>query len=150
MKKLTCLMTFIFVFIVLTGNAAAMRPVPIEDITHAVPNFDKPLSASDVRKSILKAALARRWQPVEVAEGKIRLQLEEKRKNPYQLVIDVIYDDKNYTIKYVSSNGLRYNESSRTIHPSYQRWTHMLVTTIYRELGSLSLKAGKSTIIHNV
>lgn len=122
---------------VLSAGAEAARSVPVEDQTNAILNIgSKPLGAPEIKRAILRAAVSRGWQPINDAAGKVRLQLDEKKKGAYRLVIDIVYNAKNYTIKYVSSDGLKYSESDRTIHSSYARWTNLLIQSINRELTS--------------
>lgn len=139
MKNVKSVAVLVLAFLlVLSPLAHAAKSVPVEDSQNTVPNFgSKPVTAADVKKAIIKAALQRGWQPISDAGGKIRLQLDEKRKGEYRLVVDVVYDAKNYTIKYVSSDGLKYDGS--TIHSSYSRWINLLVQTINKEITTANL-----------
>ena len=123
----------------LSAGVQAAKSVTVQDQTNAVPTVGSAPSAGDVKKAILRAAVERGWQPISDTGGRVRLQLDEKKKGAYRLVIDVVYDAKNYTIKYVSSDGLKYNEKDSTIHSSYQRWTNLLIQTINRDILAKSI-----------
>lgn len=123
----------------LSVSAHAARAVPVTDQTNAVPNVgSKPLSITDVKKAVMKAALSRGWQITNDSPGKLRLRLDDNRKAAYHVVIDVLYTTQSYTLKYVSSDGLRYDEGAKTIHSSYSRWMNMLTKSINKELISAS------------
>lgn len=141
MKNTKHVAVLAFAFLMaLSPLAEAARSVPVDDSVNAVPNYgSKPPTAADVRKAIIKSALQRGWQPINDTGGKVRLQLDEKKRGAYRLVVDVVYTAKNYTIKYVSSDGLRYNEEQRTIHSSYSRWLNMLVKTVNREIANATM-----------
>src|SRR5262245_28677485 len=110
--------TMVFVLLTtMTFAVHAAKSVSTQDQSSMVPNIgSKPVTVADVKKAILGAAIDRGWQPMEDTGGKVRLQLDDKRKSEYRLIVDVVYDAKNYTIKYVSSTGLKYDEKGGTIH----------------------------------
>ncbi len=136
MKSMRSLFALAFVVIaVTTAPAQAARLVPVDDQTNAVPNIgSKPLTLQEVRKDILKGALGRGWKMVSDNSGTARFRIDDQRKGAFNAVIDIVYTPTNYTIKYVSSDGLKYNDTDRTIHSRYANWMNLLVQSINREL----------------
>jgi hypothetical protein len=130
----------ISVFAVLLGFVTPLQAARDALLTNreniAVPaSASKPLTATDVRRAITGAAAHRGWSVIHDSPGKMRLQLDDK-KGKYQLIVEAVYDEKRYSLKYVTSTGLRYKEEggARYIHSSYGRWMDNLVQSINTEL----------------
>jgi len=90
----------------------------------------KELTIKDIRKAIISGAMRHQWQVESETPNTVRIKLDG-RKDQAVLVMDIIYDTKSYSIKYVSSEGLRYDGSS--IHSSYSRWMQNLTNAINTE-----------------
>lgn len=134
MKLASNLMTLLFALLMGTTmlanahNAELIEPGPI-----SIPS-SKPLSIQEVKKAIMHGAERHSWKVESESPGVIRIKLDG-RKDRAVLVMDVVYDTKSYSIKYVSSEGLRYNGT--TIHSSYTRWMTNLTNSINTELRTL-------------
>jgi hypothetical protein len=112
-------------------------------------------TTNEVRKAILTAAMRHDWRIESESPGVARIVLDG-RTDRAVLVMDIIYDTNNYSIKYIRSDGLRYTpgnlndkstvvmpkgnystreyESGPAIHPSYARWMKNLTNSINVEL----------------
>jgi len=111
---------------------------------------------AEIQKAITTGALRHQWRIESQKPGTIRLILDG-RNDKAVLVVDVVYDDKSYSIKYVRSEGLRYIQGSSapatvanpnsntvsrfsyeqrdsTIHSSYKRWMKILTGSIDEQL----------------
>jgi hypothetical protein len=113
---------------------AARDAVLVEPSNLAVPE-GKTYSSAEMRKAVISGSARHNWRMIGDAPGKVRLQLDSK-KGDYQLVVDVVYDTKHYSVKYVTSQGLRYREEggTRMIHSSFIRWMKNLTDAINTEL----------------
>jgi hypothetical protein len=158
-KTLTILLLTIFMSMHIEANAAndvvLVEPGPI-----SLPST-KSYSLDEVRKAIVAGALRHQWRVESDTPGTVRIILDG-RNDRAVLVMDVVYDDKNYSIKYVRSEGLRYvkgnakaftpnptsntvsrtdfGQSQTTIHSSYSRWMNTLVSSINTELAYVKMK----------
>ena len=130
-----------------------MEVVLVEPGPIPVPG-SKPYSMEEVRKAVIGGAMRHNWHVESESPGTVRIKLQAP---DYQLVMDVVYDVKNYSIKYVSSQGLRYSHAdalvksptsntysrgaggAATIHPSYARWMKFLTDAINVELNIIKL-----------
>ena len=80
---------------------------------------------------IKKAAARRNWATAKIEdEDTIRCTLDNRGK---KVVVDVHYLDNSFTITYVSSEGLNYNETTGEIHPKYNQWVRNLGKDIVAE-----------------
>ena len=59
------------------------------------------------------------------------------RLRTHVAIVDVTYDTSTYSIQYVDSTNLNYNESKGTIHKNYNGWIQNLENAIQRELSAL-------------
>ncbi len=131
------------------NDVVLTEPGPI-----AVPT-GKSYSIEEVRKAVISGALRHQWRVESETPGTVRIILDG-RNDGAVLVMDIIYDSQNYSIKYVRSERLRYGMGSSTgraynpnmntgaryatqsqtpmIHSSYSRWMKSLVDAINTEL----------------
>lgn len=115
--------------ILLVAFLAACRSLaPVMDINNQT--FTKGHTLEEVENAIISAASIKGWQMRIVEPGKMRGQLNMRGK--HQAVVDVFYTKEDYSIKYVSSLGLKYENGK--IHPNYNRWIHNLRHAITNQL----------------
>ncbi len=159
MKLINSLMILLFAIIMgsqIEAHAQATEVRVTEPGPISVPK-GKPYTVDEVRKAILSSAMRREWAIDGEAPGSIRIKLERR---DFWIVMNIIYDTESYSIKYVNSEGLRYEKGTgianacpvglpsctgpayqqyATIHPSYARWMKGLVDSINSELAILHL-----------
>jgi hypothetical protein len=148
----------VVMFVALMGihaGAGAANVVPLVEPGPIAYPTGKLYSTEEIRKSIVAGAMRHQWRVESESPGVVRLILDGRRDQAV-LVVDVVYGDKSYSIKYVRSEGLRYvkgsgqalvqnptsNTVSRatgdplitTIHSSYARWMKNLTDAINVEL----------------
>ncbi|MGZ5817665.1 MAG: hypothetical protein ACXWJD_02860 [Burkholderiaceae bacterium] len=152
---MTILMFAVFMSMHLEANAAKnvvlVEPGPISLPTGRTYSLDQ------VKKAIIAGASRHQWNVESEKPGVVRIILD-RHSGREVLVMDVVYDDKNYSVKYVRSVGLDYekgtpaaytaNPNSNTIsvntidhqmtniHSSYARWMKGLTDAINTELRS--------------
>jgi hypothetical protein len=149
------IMLMFFALMGLHMNARAAGDVPLVEPGPIALPTGKTYSLEEVRKSVIAGAMRHQWRVESETPGVVRIILDGRRDRAV-LEMDVVYDDKSYSIKYVRSEGLRYvkgnsqafvknptsNTVSRatgdqvvtTIHSSYARWMKGLTEAINTEL----------------
>ncbi len=108
--------------------SACRSLVPVMDINNT--NFPTGHTLEEVENAIINGASVKGWQMRKVEPGKMRGQLNMRGK--HQAVIDIFYTKDYYSIKYVNSMGLKYENGK--IHPNYNRWIHNLRYAITNQL----------------
>lgn len=94
-------------------------------------NNGSAMTAEQVKKAIISgASLIGGWSVKEEEPGKLTLTLVVRNK--HTAVIAVNYDDKGYSIKYVSSINLDYakEDGQELIHHNYTRWVNNLMLSV--------------------
>ncbi|GEM_PF-528769 len=122
-----------FLALSLSANAAKLVPVTGFE-NNATPATDKPFTAAEVRKAIMKSAIQRGWTVAQDTPGKLRLELVDKSKGEYHLTVDVTYTAKSFGFAYVKSDGLKYDEGAKLIHSSFARWMKFLIEDTNKDL----------------
>ena len=82
-------------------------------------------SVQSVEKAIVRAAVSLGWKPKVVKQGEILATLDIRN---HQLVVNIHYDAKEYSIKYKDSTNLMYD--GKKIHRQYGNWTRNLINSI--------------------
>ena len=100
----------------------------------ALPSGLETAPLSDIRDGILDAGAAKGWRMKELEPGVIRGTLDVQNK--HQAVVDVVYTNQSFAIKYVSSRNLLSQDGN--IHRSYNAWVRRLETNISSNLSYLS------------
>jgi hypothetical protein len=127
MKKLILLLAVAS----LIAPAVAGAAHPINDLVNlAVPvNSDgSRLSPEEVQAAIIEGSSARGWSPVVEVNGVITATITVRGKHFAK--VEIPFDSASYSILYVDSDNLDYNESRRTIHRNYNNWVFNLSETI--------------------
>ncbi len=113
----------------------ACAPTMVRNVSdEPVVSNKSPLSLDDVRVAITRAGTGLGWVMIEEQPGVIRGTL---RLRTHVAIVDVSYDTSTYSIQYVDSTNLNYNESKGTIHKNYNGWIENLDNAIRRELSAL-------------
>jgi hypothetical protein len=109
-------------------------PVPIYNVESAPVTSNKPVTADDVQKAIIRAGTTLGWQMVPRGPGVVEGTLLLRK---HRAVVDVNYDTKSYNIKYKDSTELDYDGAGQKIHPNYNGWIQNLDKAIKVNLNNL-------------
>lgn len=122
------------VCLVLIALAGCRAGAPIYDVKDtAIPiSANQSLSLNEVTKAITAAAAKHGWEMRVEKPGLIVATLHLRE---HEAVVNILYDTSSYSIVYVSSQNLQFNEGNRTIHKNYNSWIRNLNISIQRELG---------------
>ncbi len=122
------LKTLVIISLLVTLTACKSL-VPTMDLNNNPVNA---VSLDKVEKAIMAGSAARGWTPMKEKDGHIIASINVRGK--HQAAVDIFYNDKEYSIKYKDSLGLKYEPSTGKIHPKYNQWVNNLKTSINTEL----------------
>jgi hypothetical protein len=125
--------------ILLLQSSAAFAGAPIQDLMgQPVPTKTdgKKMKVAMVQQGIMEAAVQRQWTARVVKPGAISASILVRGKHFAEVAID--FTDSEYSIKYVSSRDLDYNEAKREIHKNYNKWVSILNQQIALRLTTLA------------
>jgi len=97
-------------------------------------NTADPLDAKRAEKAIKTAGSKIGWEMDTIRPGLIRGTLNLRK---HLAVIDINYDGKRFSIDYVESENLNYDEEANVIHKSYNKWIEILERRIRAESGNV-------------
>lgn len=135
MKKFFYLAMVVTMALFVSGCFGRVQPV------YNVESAQVPLklqtgSLDRVASAIRTAAVNRGWAVEEVSPG---LMKATQRSRSHVAVINIRYSNTTYSIEYVSSQDLLYENGQ--IHRNYNKWIHILEDDINKELNKAALAA---------
>ena len=119
--------------------AACANRSPLEDVVNAPTDAPSGVTLERVTQEIERSGRARGWQMTETRPGLIRGDLVTGG-GKHQVVVDITYDTKTFSISYVDSRNMNYEENfdGPYIHYKYNRWVRILKEDIQKSLSSLT------------
>jgi hypothetical protein len=100
--------------------------------------FDKSAkSANLVARAIKSGAMRKGWRTRKIRNGLIVAKITVRGK--YFVAVNINYNAKGYVISYKNSRNLKYDPATKSIHPSYNKWVHILEQNINYELSNLGM-----------
>jgi len=90
-------------------------------------------SVEDVKNAIIKACQERGWTPKPDGDSKVIASILVRNKHYAE--IEIAFTTSTYSIRYLSSRNLDYDEEHREIHRNYNKWVVMLSSSIQRQFG---------------
>lgn len=132
MKKMNLVLLFATLSAILL--LAACRTAPVYNIHDAaIPSYgDKQLTMKQIEGAIVRAGTDRGWDMNTVKPGLIVATLNIRA---HQAVVNITYDQHEYSIDYKSSRNLKYN--GEDIHSNYNRWVKYLRQSINSQVTSV-------------
>ena len=108
---------------------------PIRNVTDAPVTVNKTnVTLDDVHNAIKRAGVVLGWAMKEESPGKMTGTLNLRS---HVAVVGITYDTKTYTINYMNSTNLQYDEKKATIHKNYNGWIQNLDNAIRVNLANL-------------
>ena len=151
----------IFIFLLtLSFNAASREAVPvIEHINIPVQTGSgQPVTLEQVRNAISLAAAANQWE-ISKSENSNLISAKLLVRGKHTVVVSIPYSTEQFSIKYQSSINMKYEiaegspttfpgtfghssskqvpEGTAVIHPFYNKWVGILLSSIQAELRKL-------------
>jgi len=115
-------------------TSIAWAAEPIHNIVdEAVPiRFDgNPRTIEDVQNAVVKGCQRKGWSPVPAGENEITCTILVRGRHYAE--VSISYSESSYSILYVSSRVLDYDEKKQRIHRNYNRWVLNLSAAIKQE-----------------
>jgi hypothetical protein len=132
MRAMTVLMLGLLLF--LPGAAFAGRPIEnLADVPIPAKADGTPRTREEVRMAILQGCSAKGWTGADDGEQKIRASILVRGK--HYVEVSIPYTTQLYSILYLSSRNMDYDEKKQTIHRKYAAWVGNLSAAIQREFG---------------
>ena len=130
--KLAKMMTCISMFALVSGCAlfGGRRGVAIQEINDCAVTIT---GEKQMKNIVMLAAHQKLWVPQVIDDGTVRCTLDLRA---HQVVVDVIYTESSFSIRYVSSDNMNYDSVANTINPKYNQW----VRNLQREIIGQALK----------
>ena len=75
-----------------------------------------------------------RWVETGKQPGRITAKVEGIGKGHPTATVAIVYSASTYSIEYVDSTGLSYDEKTGSIHGNYKKWTNNLRASIDKRL----------------
>lgn len=118
----------IFAMVVLTG----CNTLAIQNIENTPVISEKKVTDNQIKKAIKTAGEKIGWRFKDVAPGKMIGMINVRNKHTAS--VDIIYNEKEYSINYRNSTNLKYDAMKKTIHKAYNSWVVNLKNAIDFEL----------------
>ena len=124
----------VLVCLMMLGMSAAWAGKPILNLVdETVPGrFDGGARTLDeVQEAIVKGCQRKGWRPFDDGENKIKCTILVRGRHYAE--VSIPYSESKYSILYVASRELDYNEKKQKIHKNYNRWVVNLSAAIQQE-----------------
>lgn len=115
-------------------TACVNHATPIYNVERSSFNSTEALDASRAEQAIKAAGSRIGWNMETLSPGLIRGTLNLRE---HVAVIDINYDGRGFSIDYVDSENLNYDEATNAIHKSYNKWIGILERRIRAEAASV-------------
>ena len=86
-----------------------------------------------VKEVVVAAAHGKMWMPEDKGPNTVRCTLDVRG---HQVVVDVVFTDDTFSIRYVSSENMNYDAATGSISPKYNQW----VRNLRREIAGQAIK----------
>ena len=111
-------------FVAITGCGRGHAVLNVTDAS-----ISDELKEDGVEKAISRVLKRRGWRVGKKSKGKIIANLAVRS---HRATIEITYNKDTYSINYVDSQNLKYNEAKGTIHRSYNKWVNNLDRDLQR------------------
>jgi hypothetical protein len=132
MHKLFAIVLLTSISLAIATGCRTSTPIYNVDEATIVTNSDKPASADDVKKAILRAGATLGWNMKVEKPGHVIGTLHLRS---HMAQVDITYSTKSYSITYRNSENLNYDGSN--IHGNYNGWVQRLQQNIQSQLNLL-------------
>jgi hypothetical protein len=128
---------YVLVGLLLIGATSAWAAKPIHNI------LDQPVpvrvdgsspTLDEVRKAIIAGCQRRGWTAVLDGDAQVKCSILVRGKHYAEVAIP--YSETKYSILYLDSRQLDYNEKRQRIHRNYNGWVIKLSGTIQQQFGT--------------
>jgi hypothetical protein len=123
-------------------NSGAAKPINnMMDLPVPAKGDGSLFSLQEVQAIIVDGVSARGWVPTVAGEGIISATIIVRNK--HYATVDIPFSSTAYSILYVSSTNLDYNEKRQSIHRNYNNWVVNLSRTINQKFSTAPQDAAR-------
>ncbi len=131
MKRLILTLALIL-FLMPVGADAAKRILNLQDEQVPLKVDRSAFTTRQVQSMIMESCIAKGWTPAIKRKGVISASITIRGKHYAE--VEIPFTANSYSILYVSSENLDYNEERQSIHRNYNNWVLNLAASIDRTL----------------
>ena len=119
------------------AQARSQAIVTHENVAISLTAEGKPYTLDQIKRAIIQAASTKAWSGSVQGANTVRATYT---RGKHSAVVDIVFSESNYTIKYVDSHDLGYTErDGRTlIHPTYNKAVSTLRQSIDAALRTIT------------
>jgi hypothetical protein len=116
---------------------AGCRTAPLYDasgvaFTTPPTSVKRVLTMDDYKDAIIRGGAKRSWTFEDGGPGHLIGTVNVRGK--HSATVDIVFDTESFSITHKASRNLNYDASTRTIHPNYNSWVHLLESEIQSEI----------------
>ena len=114
---------------------AGCRSAPIRNVDSALLMAPLDVTLEEVTTGIVRAGAFRDWRMTEIAPGHLAAEVEVRGR--HRAAVDIFFDTRVFSIRYVDSENLNFDARRGLIHPNYNQWVMDLRSSIQREMRAI-------------
>ena len=126
------LKVFALAFLMLA--VASCRSTQVYNVENASLNAPSGATMAKVQTAIKRAGGSLGWQMRDVGPGHIEARLPVRK---HIAVADILYNTKDFSIRYKDSTNLNYDKADNTIHSNYNGWIQNLQNAIITQTSTM-------------
>lgn len=100
--------------------SACTATAPLNEYSGAIPDG---ITATEFKQAVRDAGNKRDWIIKDVGNNAMEATYVARG---HSIQVKITYDKDSYDITYLSSTGMKYNQTDGTIHRNYNRWVNNL------------------------
>lgn len=140
MKKTTLLTGLLLAFVLML---AGCKTATVQNIDNSGYISGSKVTTKKVEAAIRKGAMRKGWNTKRIKTG--LLEARNNVRGKHLVVVDISYNTKGYKIMYKDSQNMKYDPSSNSIHPNYNKWIANLERNINYELSQIGVAGNSSS-----
>jgi hypothetical protein len=125
------LRSFLLIFVLIPAVGIGASILNIEDEPISLKTDGTSFTDQEVRIAIIDGCIAKGWSAILDEEGAIHAKILVRKR--YAVEVEITHTPESYSITYVSSDNLNYNDKRQTIHGKYNRWIQNLRASINKK-----------------
>jgi len=133
-NRIFCKTIALLFFLSISSIAEAAKPIENLIDVPVPTNIDGTFpSLDEVKRAIISGCKTKKWLPELIDQNKLKASIWVREKHFAE--IEIRFTEDKYSIIYLSSKNLDYNERKQKIHRNYNKWVILLSKAIQNELG---------------
>jgi hypothetical protein len=113
---------------------ASCRTATVYNVDNMSLNTPKSATTAQVEAAIKRAGASLGWHMKDIKPGHLEGRLPVRG---HVAVVDIFYNNKDFSIKYKNSTNLKYDAANNTIHSNYNGWIQNLQNAIITQTSTM-------------